>query len=289
MTLALPLKSDLAPGAATYTINLDASNFGAERLMMGQKIEAALLKVSANNQGAWIKGDVKINGIPATLDYRKPRGDAEAEVRVQATLDENARAKLGFDLGGFLSGPVPVKLNGRVPAHEGDSRFAVEADLTQAKVDNLLPGWVKAYGRPARATFTLVNKNPGTRFEDFVVESPGASVKGAIEIDGSGEVISANLPVFSLSDGDKTSLRADRAPDGTLRVTLRGDIYDGRGFVKSAMTGPGGHARHKARLQRYRSRREARHGCGLSRRDVARPGPADVPARRHHHELRAQR
>jgi len=53
--------------------------------------------------------------IPAALDYRKPR-DADADVRIQATLDESGRSKLGFDLSGFLVGPVPVKLSGRIPA-----------------------------------------------------------------------------------------------------------------------------------------------------------------------------
>ena len=157
VTLGLPLKEDLAPGSSTYTINMDVANFAAERMVMGQKVEAALLKVTANNQGHWIRGDVKINGVPAALDYRKPR-DGDADVRVQATLDENARSKFGLDLGGILTGPVPVKLSGRVPANEGDCRLAVEADLTQAKVDNLLPGWSKAPGRAGRATFTLVIK-----------------------------------------------------------------------------------------------------------------------------------
>ena len=238
VTLALPLKEDLAPGSSIYTINLDIANFVAERMVMNQKVEAALLKVSANNQGHWIRGDVKINGVPAALDYRKPR-DTDADVRIQATLDESGRSKLGFDLSGFLVGPVPVKLSGRIPAQESDTRFAIEADLTQAKVDNLLPGWSKAAGRAARATFTLVNKSPGTRFEDLVVEAPGASVKGAIEVDGSGDVVSANFPVFSLSDGDKATLKADRSADGTLRVTVRGDVYDGRGFIKSTMSGGG--------------------------------------------------
>ena len=82
---------------------MDVSNFAAERMVMGQKVEAAVLKVTANNHGHWIRGDVKLNGVPAALDYRKPR-DADAEVRIQSTLDENARNKLGFDLGGFLSG-----------------------------------------------------------------------------------------------------------------------------------------------------------------------------------------
>jgi hypothetical protein len=244
VTLALPLKADLPAGAATYTINLDATNFGAERLVMGQKIETALLKVSANNLGTWIRGDVKINGIPANLDYRKPR-DADAEVRVQATLDETGRSKLGFNAGALLSGPVPVKLSGRVAARDGDSRLSVEADLTQARVDNLLPGWVKPHGRPARATFALINRNPGARLEDLAIDTAGVSVRGVVEVDGSGDVVSANFPVFSLSDGDKTTLRADRAPDGTLRVTLRGDVYDGRSFIKSAMTGPASHGKQK--------------------------------------------
>jgi hypothetical protein len=244
VTLGLPLKEDLAPGSSTYTINMDVANFAAERMVMGQKVEAALLKVSANNQGHWIRGDVKLNGVPANLDYRKPR-DADADVRVQATLDESGRNKLGFDLGGLLKGPVPIKLAGRVPSQEGgDTRFAIEADLTSAKVDNLRPGWSKAAGQAGRATFTLVNKTPGTRFEDIVVEAPNTSVKGAVEVDAAGEVQTASFPVFSLSNGDKTSLKADRGPDGTLRVTVRGELFDGRGFLKSALTGADNKQKH---------------------------------------------
>ena len=241
VTLALPLKEDLAPGSSLYTINLDVANFAAERMIMGHKVEAALLKVSANNLGQWIRGDVKINGIPAALDYRKPR-DGDADIRLQATLDEAARNKSGFDLGGFLSGPVPIKLSGRLPAQEADSRFAIEADLTQAKVDNLLPGWVKAPGRASRASFTLIKSPPVTRFEDLVIEGSGSSAKGTVEVDSSGDVLSANFPVFSLSEGDKATLKADRGADGTLRVTIRGDVYDGRGFVKSTL---GGQANNK--------------------------------------------
>jgi hypothetical protein len=246
VTLGLPLKPDLAPGSSTYMVHLDVANFAAQYVAMGMKIEAALLKVSANNHGHWIRGDVKLDGIPATLDYRKPHGE-DADVRVQATIDPSARGKLGFDLGGLISGPVPIKLSGRVAARETDSRFAVEADLTQARVDNLFPGWRKPQGRPARATFSLVKKQQGTRFEDLVIDASGLSVKGSVEVDGSGELISANFPVFSLSDGDKTSLKADRAPDGTLRVTVRGDVYDGRGFIKSALGSSPGQQKNDVR------------------------------------------
>ena len=114
--------------------------------------------------------------------------------------------------------------------------MTVEADLTQAKIDNLMPGWVKPAGKSGRATFTVINKDKATRFEDLVIDGAGALVKGSAEIDSSGDLVSANFPVFALSDGDKTSLKADRANDGTLRLAMRGEVYDGRNFVKSVST-----------------------------------------------------
>jgi hypothetical protein len=241
VSLGMPLRDDLQPGATQYSINVELASFAAEHMVMGQKIEAANLRISANNQGYYIRGDVKINGVPAALDYRKPRGDADAEVRVQATLDDASRSKLGFDAGAYFSGSVPVKINGRVAAaSDGESRYSIDADLTQARIDRLLPGWSKPPGKASRATFTLVNKQQSVRFDDVVIEAPGTSVKGAVELNEAGDVASANFPTFALSDGDKAMLKAERGPDGALRVMIRGEVFDGRGFIKSAMSGPSG-------------------------------------------------
>ena len=109
VTMSMPLKPDLPAGSAQYAMNLEVNNFSAERLVMGQKVEAPALRVRADNQGYVLRGDVKINGIPALLEYKKSRDQSEAEVRVAATLDEAGRARLGFDLGGYVSGPVPVQ------------------------------------------------------------------------------------------------------------------------------------------------------------------------------------
>ncbi len=70
-----------------------------DKLVMNQKLEANNLKLVANNQGFQIRGDIKINGQTAALDYRKPAGDVDADVRVTATLDDASRARLGIDLG----------------------------------------------------------------------------------------------------------------------------------------------------------------------------------------------
>jgi hypothetical protein len=234
VTLGMPIMKDPPKGSTSYAMAFDIAGFGADKMMMGQKIEAQALKVAATNQGYQIRGDVRINGTPATLDFRKNADSPDADVRIQATLDEAARARFGFDTGPALSGPVPVKISGKY-ASDKDTRLSVEADLTQAKIENLMPGWVKPVGKQNRATFTLVTREKTTRFEDLVIDGSGANVRGTVELDSSGDLASANFPTFALSDGDKASLRVDKASDGTVRIAMRGEVYDGRGFVKAAL------------------------------------------------------
>src|SRR5262245_41643700 len=203
---------------------------------MSQRVEAQTLRIAANNQGYQVKGDVKIGGMPAVIDFRKLTGEPDAQFRLQANFDDAARTKMGFDLSGMVAGPIPVKLAGRLGMNpDQESRFTVEADLTQAKIDNLLPGWSKAPGSPSRASFTQVARGKTFRCEDLVIDGSGTMVKGNIEFDGNGEVQSANLPVFALSNGDKANVKVDRSGDGQLKVTVRGEVYDGRGFVKSSL------------------------------------------------------
>jgi hypothetical protein len=236
--MAYALTGEFTKEGVNYAVEADLANFAAEKLARGQKVEASTLKLSANSQGYQTRGDIRINGLPVTVDYRKPAGNADAEVRLAMTLDDAARSRLGFDLSGTMTGAVPLKMHGRISANDRDSRFQVEADLKDARIAELLPGWWKAAGRPARATFTLIDKPQSMRFEDLVIEGSGALVKGLVELDSNGDIALASFPNFALSDGDKATLRADRAADGTLKVTMRGELFDGRGIVKSALGGP---------------------------------------------------
>jgi hypothetical protein len=238
VSLGLPLRDNPPPGSITYGITVDATNFSADHLIMGQKVEAALLRASATPQGFQIKGDVKIAGTPANLEYRKMRDEPDAEVRIQGTLDEAARNNLGLKSGNSISGAVPIRLSGRVgSSSDREGRFGVEADLTSAQIDGLMPGWVKPSGKPARATFLLTTKPQSIRIDDLLIEGSGGGAKGALELDGAGELQSANFPAYGFSDGDRVSLKVDRATDGAIRVIMRGDVYDGRNFIKTAASG----------------------------------------------------
>src|SRR6266446_397853 len=246
VTLGLPIKRELTKADTTYAITADLSGFAADRLVMNQKLEADRLKVTANNSGYQVKGDVRINGQAASLDYRKPN-DGDADIKLQATLDDTSRARLGFDLGPAVTGNLPIKLVGKIGAPDRDSRMGIEADLTSLKLDNILPGWVKLPGKSSRAVFNVVQKPQSTRLEDIVIDGGGVSIKGSVEVDQNGDLMNANFPTYSPSEGDKASLKAERGPDGVVKVTMRGEVFDGRGFLKSAVSGKEADAKSKIR------------------------------------------
>lgn len=239
VTLAMPLKKELTKQDTAYTVNADLNNVSVDKLVMSQRLESNNLKLVANNQGFQIKGEVKINGQTAQLDYRKPTGDVDADVRVTATLDDASRARLGIDLGPSATGNVPLKLNGKIGFGDRDSRFGIEADLSNLRIDNLLPGWIKTPGKSSKATFNVVRKEQSTRFEDVVIEGGGALIKGNLEVDDKGDLMTASFPTYQPSEGDRASLRAERTTENALKVTMRGDVFDGRSFVKSSVGGSG--------------------------------------------------
>ena len=134
VNLGLPIKRELTKADTTYTVTADLGGFAADRIVMNQKLESNALKIVANNAGYQVKGDVKINGQPASLDYRKPN-DGDADIKVQATLDDASRARLGFDLGPAVSGAVPIKLIGKI----GVERRLYTSGERKAMLDPFLP------------------------------------------------------------------------------------------------------------------------------------------------------
>ncbi len=80
-----------------------------------------------------------------------------------------------------------------------------------------------------------------------MVEGGGVSIKGSLEVDQNGDLLNANFPVYSPTEGDKTTLRAERGADGVVKVTMRGDVFDGRGFLKSAISGKDADSKSKTK------------------------------------------
>lgn len=242
LRLSLVFRKDIQREEVDYVAEGDLSNFSADKILRGQRVDSVNAKVTVTPDLAHVRGEGRIAGAPSVFDYRKSKARNEAEFRVTSTLNDESRARLGVDLLPWLSGPVIVKASGRT--NEQETRIDVDNDLTQAKVNDLVPGWQKPAGAVSRATFRLIDRGDKVRFEDLNVTGSGTTLKGVVELEADGDFIAANLPTFHLSDGDRASLNASRTSDGALRVTVKGDVLDARGAIRGLTEGqstpPGG-------------------------------------------------
>jgi hypothetical protein len=228
----LPLS--VTGGLSDLTIN---KVFGKERL------ENANLSLGYQSGGLAIRGGGRLAGGQATIDLRQPSGGA-GEAVVSLTMDEAARTKKGLSFGSQLTGPLPVRVS--LPLGKGTKGGPrVEADFSKAVVDNLLPGWTKAAGRPGRLAFTVADNGSGaSELRDLMLDSGPVQLRGTVTLSTEGGLEKADLSSFKLSPGDDMRAQVERS-GGAYRISVRGNVADARPILRgltasSASAGAGG-------------------------------------------------
>ena len=209
-------------------VNASVANFSADHLLGKEKFEGGSLAVTGDPSGIRAAGTGRIFGAPATLDLRKGIGQP-AVANMNLSIDEAARAKLGFT-GGGVTGPIGVKVAATLG--DRDTKAAVDADLSRVAFDNPAPGLVKAAGKPGRATFTITQRDSGLKIDDFVFEAGTAMARGSLDLSPTGELQAARFTQARLSPGDDMRIDATRA-GGDLKIAIRGASIDARPFLKS--------------------------------------------------------
>lgn len=211
------------------------SNFGVDKFLGDEKIENCTLNVSLDETGMRAKGDGKIFGAPATLELKKPT-EGQGEAIIQATFDDALRAKRGLSLGSKLTGPIIVRAT--APLGRDRPKAQVEADFSRAAVNNLLPGWTKAAGKPARATFTVSRRLDHVMLDQFSLDGGGIAMRGNAEFSAAGALISAKLSQLRIGSGDDMRVEASRTDDG-LRVAIRAGTFDARPLLRNLLASAG--------------------------------------------------
>lgn len=218
------------------------ADVGMDKLAGRERLESGAFLVSYESGAFGLKGDAKLGGVPATIDVSGIRGGT-TEVAVALTLDDAARARRSLPAAPQLAGPVPVKL---AASFSGTTRTAarVEADLTRAAIDGLVPGWTKPAGKPGRLAFSLGEGDP-PEIRDLSVEAGSVQIRGGLSFSAAGALEKADLSTFRLSPGDDMRVQLERGQGSVLRLTVRGNNGDARPVLRwlSAPQAKGGASR----------------------------------------------
>jgi hypothetical protein len=229
VSVGFPLMKDIPRQRIDIAVDAEATNLVVERIVGGARLEGG-------PRGLVIAGNGRLGGAPVTVDYRRPRPDADGDIKLTGTFDEAARGRLGIDLSSILIGPVAVRIAGKLGDGARDDRLAVDVDLAQARILETPFGWSKASGRPLKASFVWVTKGKERRLDDVQIDGSGLTARGTVEFDEQMVPTVASFPQFGLSDSDKGSLRVDQTATGPIKVTWRAEIVDLRPVLRSALT-----------------------------------------------------
>lgn len=230
MRLDFEIGDDARDDRMKFWVDAMTSNLSVDRLIGKERLEAGALHVLATPAGLTVNGSGRLFGAPAALDLHRAFGEkGPAQAQLTFTFDDAARQRAGFVIPG-LTGTVAAIVRTPLPAE--DVKTQVELDLTRVGFDNALPGLVKPPGKPAKATFLLVNRPDSIAIEQLNFDAGASKAQGSVELTKDGALRSAKIAPISLSPGDDMRVDIQRA-GAVTKIVIRGANVDARPILQT--------------------------------------------------------
>lgn len=221
---AFSLTKRARPEDVDAEFDLQLADFASSEPITGQLISAADLAIKGTPVAYTVAGSARIDGIPAKIDLTS--GNADNKSTVKLTMDEEARKKLGIDLGSLLSGPVVTSVT-----PQADTRIQdISIDLEPATVNLPFLGWQKGAGVPATFKARVKRTGKGTEVSNIIISGDGFQAAGELEVGPDGKLASLNMRDIALRPDDDFAVTVDAAGDG-YRISISGASFDARGLI----------------------------------------------------------
>jgi hypothetical protein len=206
-------------------------------------IEGGDMTVTYGDGRVSASGTVQLNKVPSFVQWSKNIGKnlpREEKLHLEAELDDRERLKLGLDMGGFVHGPVRIKLTADQPRGKL-ARAKVEAILTKAELRIDAMRWWRPPGIQSRASFDVDFTDPEVKtISNLQISGGNVSIRGDVRISPNGEVLSADFPKVVLDEENRFRMKLRRR-EGAAVANVSGEAFDARhlinGMFKSDATG----------------------------------------------------
>ncbi|NNF80262.1 MAG: hypothetical protein HKN05_19755, partial [Rhizobiales bacterium] len=153
------------------------------------------------------------------------------QIKLETTLNDAQRSKLGIDLSKFITGPIGFKLEGK--SKSGDvTKVKVSANLSKAKIRVDAIHWRQAKPEGTSATFNADFSSPKvTRVTNLNLKGNGLLVNGNMTLGENGELVSAVLPTVNLGPNNRMGLRVSKNGTGGTLLEVEGKTFDARPMI----------------------------------------------------------
>lgn len=226
LALDLKLGKTAKPEDTQFHAGGTLSNLTLDKFIGEEKFEQAKVALEADRNTLKMAGEGQLFGAATRIDVARAPGD-EGSATLALVLDEAARAKRGLGLD-WLAGPLPVKIKAPLSRASAD----VEIDLTQAEIENPVPGVAKAAGKPGKATFQAKPAPQGATLNAVDIEFGSVLLRGTADVGVDGGVLGGKFAQARISPGDDFKIEVVNGPK-TVKASMRGASLDARPFIKS--------------------------------------------------------
>ena len=241
LSITLPIGDAATPQMTEFTTEATITNLSIDHLLGKEKFDGGTLALSADKNGMSAHGEGHFLGTTGDI-YLDKAPESDGKLTFDMALDDMQRVKLGLDFGQGIVGTSAMHLTASL-AKADISDAHVEVDLTKTALNNPLPGLVKQSGKPGKLAFDIgARPKGGVILSKLAADFGTVSARGQMEIDETGKIAAIKLSPLRFAMSDDVHLDGGQT-DEVLKLILRGQSFDARGFIKSFATGNNrGHA-----------------------------------------------
>ena len=198
------------------------------------------IDIEVDDNGVKAHGPVVVGGQAASISWARSFNstDRRDEVILDATLDDMARRKLGFDVSGFVQGPIKARVSGLI---EGRKlvKADIDADLSRAYAFLDVIGWSRAPAAKTQASLSIDLTSPkGILVKDLKISGKDLKIQGNMRIGPDGAILEGTLPVVNLDDQTQMGLGI-KTVDGVLNLSITGTTFDARRLISQMFMSSG--------------------------------------------------
>ena len=233
LRVQLPLVSDRPKGATKLTADVQLTGLSIANAARGMPLTEGNLRFTINNDGVAGQGPIKLAGVPAKLEWARWLAPRDSQrLKLETTLNDAQRRKLGIDISKFMTGPIGFSLEGQSQGNGDVSKVNVTADLSKTKIRLDAIHWRHADPKGTRATFVADFSNPKLiSVSNLNLKGTNLLVKGNMKLGADGALISAELPVVNLGPNNKMGLRVSKNGNGATELDVSGKSFDARPMI----------------------------------------------------------
>ncbi|MCW5715687.1 MAG: hypothetical protein KIT43_14340 [Bauldia sp.] len=227
-----PLVEGMTIDEVQWRIVMDLTGLSADRPLAGRTVANGDVNLDITPSVVLVTGEATVDGVPANVDFAFPLlPDVNGRQQIRLVLDEAGRARLGFDLEGFLGGTVFAHVTDLAPAETGQH---YEIDLGPARVSMPQLGWTKGAGVPATMSFDIIEVPTGYHVRNLRLVGDGFGLAGEADLDADYGLIRAAITDFALRRADDVDAVITRNGN-SWRAILNGSSLDIRGLIAEGL------------------------------------------------------